>query len=138
MIKNGGSAKIIEKESVQDFETGCLIPSDFVSIIMSNQRYRIPISKLNKYPETLLGNVNKRNVFWIEHDQAFVFERRRDYVLPILEFYITVKVYRSCTVNHVYIMYPLTKGNDIQRNEYIDLEGFLDELEFFEVSHLLY
>jgi hypothetical protein len=96
---------------------GVLIPRDLVSIIISDQKYRISMRKLNKYPSTLLGDPSKRMKFWSEHDQAYIFERRCRYVVPILEFYIT--------------------GNKLQRNEFLDLEGFLDEIEFFEMENTI-
>ena len=82
-----------------------------------DQKYRISMRKLNKYPSTLLGDPTKRMKFWSEHDQAYIFERRCRYVVPILEFYIT--------------------GNKLQRNEFLDLESFLDEIEFFEMENTI-
>ena len=72
---------------------------------------------MNRYPSTLLGNPKKRKKYWSEFEQAFIFDRRKDYVLPILEFYIS--------------------GNNLQRHEFLDLECFLDEIEYFEMESVL-
>ena len=36
---------------------------------------------------TLLGNKEQREKYWLEEEQAFVFDRRAHYFQPIFDFY---------------------------------------------------
>ena len=65
-----------------------------------------------------MGNPEERAMYWSEHEQAFVFDRRSHYFTPIFEFYIS--------------------GNKIQRTEYHDVESFIDEILFYKLeTHIL-
>jgi len=95
-------------------KAGSVIPTDIISINVSGQIFRTTLCKLNRHPTTLLGNAERRAFFWSDHEQAFIFDRRDVYFQPIFDFYQT--------------------GNKIQRPEHLDLDSFLDELIFYEMT----
>lgn len=55
--------------------------------------------------------------FWNEHEQAYIFERRSEYFLPIFNFYQT--------------------GLPIQRPMQVELDSFIDEIIYFGLDTIL-
>ena len=62
------------------------------------------------------ARVFQRKFYWSEAENCYVFDRRSIYFEPIFDFYQT--------------------GNRIQRSEYLSLDSFLDELDFFMVRNI--
>ena len=84
-------------------------------INISGTRFETFKSTLERYPETLLGNVQRRTVFYDKKRDEFFFDRHRLCFEAILYFY--------------------QSHGRLRRPENVPLDTFLEEITFFDLGH---
>ncbi|CAF4777753.1 unnamed protein product, partial [Rotaria sp. Silwood2] len=60
---------------------------DRITINVSGKRYQTYVSTLENYPNTLLGNKQKRMYYWNEQENELFFDRHRTCFEAILYYY---------------------------------------------------
>lgn len=85
-----------------------------VTISVGGERYQTYISTLNFYPETLLGNEEKRKAFWNSRTGEYFFDRHRQCFNAILYYY-------------------QSQGR-LRRPDSVPVDTFLEEIRFFELG----
>ena len=80
-------------------------------------RYEIPVSILNNYPNTLLGEPKLRASFYDFRNDEFVFDRHPQAFESIITFYES-------------------DGNSLAKPEWMPSEMFYEELKFFRLNSL--
>ncbi|CAF3146464.1 unnamed protein product [Rotaria sp. Silwood2] len=92
--------------------------STIVIINVSGCRYETRLSTLENFPETLLGNENKRKNFWNNQRKEYFFDRHRGCFECILHYYQT--------------------NGRIRRPDTILLDIFIEEILFFQLGPTAY
>ncbi|CAF0785234.1 unnamed protein product [Didymodactylos carnosus] len=92
----------------------CCEPFDKVVINISGLRFETRSSTLNRYPLTLLGNTNRRSMYFDFHSNEYFFERHRSSFESVLYFY-------------------QSQGRLI-RPDNVPSEIFLEEIKFFDLG----
>ena len=64
-----------------------LIPEDFIRINVCGQNYTIMRNTLDRFPNTLLGNEERRQEHYVEFLDALYFDHNRDVFEAILYYY---------------------------------------------------
>ena len=85
-----------------------------ITINVSGDRFQTYLSTLELYPDTLLGNKEKRNQFWNVQTKEYFFDRHRVCFEAILYYY--------------------QSHGRIRRPEFVPLDTFLEEVAFFELD----
>ncbi|KRX26456.1 Potassium voltage-gated channel protein shk-1 [Trichinella nelsoni] len=88
--------------------------SQLITINISGMRFQTAKSTLLRYPETLLGNVEKRRPYYNSELREYFFDRHRSSFEAILYFY--------------------QSGGHLKRPDYIPVDVFVRELRFFEIG----
>ena len=89
-------------------------PFDKVIINVSGLRFETRASTLQRYPETLLGDKQRRALFFDYMNNEYFFERHRSSFEAVLYFY--------------------QSGGRLTRPEHISAEIFLEEIKFFDLG----
>ena len=89
-------------------------PSELITINISGSRFQTYLSTLERYPDTLLADENKRNSYWNSTTQEYFFDRHCACFESILYFYQSQG--RLC------------------RPEFVPLDTFLEEISFFQLG----
>jgi hypothetical protein len=89
-------------------------PFDKVIINVSGLRFETRASTLQRYPHTLLGDKQRRALFFDYMNNEYFFERHRSSFEAILYFY--------------------QSGGRLTRPEHISAEIFLEEIKFFDLG----
>ncbi|CAF0927540.1 unnamed protein product [Didymodactylos carnosus] len=89
-------------------------PCDKIVINISGLRFETRSSTLNRYPSTLLGNTNRRSMYFDFHSNEYFFERHRSSFESVLYFY-------------------QSQGRLI-RPDNVPSEIFLEEIKFFDLG----
>ncbi|CAF3564979.1 unnamed protein product [Rotaria sp. Silwood1] len=87
---------------------------DKITINVSGKRYQTYLSTLENYPNTLLGNKQKRMYYWDEQENELFFDRHRTCFEAILYYYQS----NGC----------------LRRPDYVPLDTFLEEISFFDLG----
>ncbi|CAF3710915.1 unnamed protein product [Rotaria sp. Silwood1] len=87
---------------------------DRITINISGKRYQTYSSTLENYPNTLLGNKQKRMRYWNEHEEEYFFDRHRACFEAILYYY--------------------QSNGRLRRPDYVPLDTFLEEVSFFDLG----
>ncbi|CAF1149384.1 unnamed protein product [Rotaria sordida] len=85
-----------------------------ITINISGNRYETYLSTLENYPNTLLGNKQKRMNYWDEQENELFFDRHQSCFEAILYYYQS----NGC----------------LRRPDYIPLDIFLEEISFFDLG----
>jgi hypothetical protein len=85
-----------------------------ITINVSGARYQTYLSTLELYPDTLLGNENKRNDYWDPNTEEYFFDRHRACFEAILYYY--------------------QSHGRLRRPDFVPLDTFLEEIVFFELG----
>jgi len=88
--------------------------SSLITINVSGARYQTYLSTLELYPDTLLGNENKRNDYWDPNTEEYFFDRHRACFEAILYYY--------------------QSHGRLRRPDFVPLDTFLEEIAFFELG----
>ena len=88
--------------------------SPIITINVSGSRFQTYRSTLEAYPETLLGNEEKRQKYWNEETREYFFDRHRACFESILYFY-------------------QAQGR-LRRPDFVPLDTFLEEISYFELG----
>jgi hypothetical protein len=91
-------------------------PFDKVIINVSGLRFETRASTLQRYPHTLLGDKQRRALFFDYMNNEYFFERHRSSFEAVLYFY--------------------QSGGRLTRPEHISAEIFLEEIKFFDLGML--
>lgn len=115
------SPKRTKKLSFADStETIPQLPSDStnprIKINVGGVIYEIRKHTLERYPETLLGNPQRRNRYFDETRKELFFERNQIVFNAILNFYI--------------------KKGELRRPQNVSIEAFFEEIRFFDLGEL--
>jgi len=89
-------------------------PFDKVIINVSGLRFETRASTLQRYPNTLLGDKQRRALFFDYMNNEYFFERHRSSFEAVLYFY--------------------QSGGSLKRPENISAEIFLEEIKFFDLG----
>ncbi|CAF3721442.1 unnamed protein product [Rotaria sp. Silwood1] len=87
---------------------------DRITINISGKRYQTYSSTLENYPNTLLGNKQKRMRYWNEQEEEYFFDRHRACFEAILYYY--------------------QSNGRLRRPDYVPLDTFLEEVSFFDLG----
>ena len=87
---------------------------EIVIINVCGNRYETRLSTLQNYPNSLLGDANKRQKYWNEEKKEVFFDRHRASFEAILYFY--------------------QSHGRLRRPDYVPLDTFLEEVLFFELG----
>ncbi|CAF0875504.1 unnamed protein product [Adineta steineri] len=85
--------------------------SPLITINVGGSRFQTYISTLELYPDTLLGNENKRKQYWNNEIQEYFFDR-----------------HRACFES---ILYYYQSNGRLRRPDFVPIDTFLEEIEFF-------
>ncbi|CAF3255488.1 unnamed protein product, partial [Rotaria sp. Silwood2] len=85
-----------------------------ITINVSGKHYQTYSSTLERYPNTLLGNKQKRMYYWDEQEEEYFFDRHRACFEAILYYY--------------------QSGGRLRRPDYVPLDTFLEEVSFFDLG----
>lgn len=85
-----------------------------VVINVSGQRFETQLRTLNRFPQTLLGDAEKRKTFWDDERKEFFLDRHRPTFQAILYFY--------------------QSGGRLRRPVEVPEDVFLDELSFYQLG----
>ncbi|CAF1133932.1 unnamed protein product [Adineta steineri] len=85
--------------------------SPLITINVGGSRFQTYISTLELYPDTLLGNEDKRNQYWNNDIQEYFFDR-----------------HRACFES---ILYYYQSNGRLRRPDFVPVDTFLEEVEFF-------
>ncbi|UJR34289.1 hypothetical protein I4U23_021693 [Adineta vaga] len=87
---------------------------NIVTINVSGNRYQTHLSTLENYPNTLLGNEQKREYYWNSEEKEYFFDRHRACFEAILYYY--------------------QSSGRLRRPDYVPLDTFLEEVSFFDLG----
>ncbi|CAF1389558.1 unnamed protein product [Rotaria magnacalcarata] len=87
---------------------------DRITINISGKRYQTYLSIFENYPNTLLGNKQKRMDYWNEQENEYFFDRHRACFEAILYYY--------------------QSNGRLRRPDYVPLDTFLEEVSFFDLG----
>jgi hypothetical protein len=85
-----------------------------ITINISGNRFQTYLSTLQIYPDTLLGDENKRKQYWNSTTQEYFFDRHRACFESILYFY--------------------QSHGRLRRPDFVPLDTFLEEIAFFQLG----
>ncbi|CAF3897505.1 unnamed protein product [Rotaria sordida] len=85
-----------------------------IIINVSGKHYQTYSSTLENYPNTLLGNKQKRMYYWDEQEGEYFFDRHRACFEAILYYY--------------------QSNGRLRRPDYVPLDTFLEEVSFFDLG----
>ncbi|CAF4457353.1 unnamed protein product, partial [Rotaria sp. Silwood2] len=85
-----------------------------ITINVSGKHYQTYSSTLERYPNTLLGNKQKRMYYWDEQEEEYFFDRHRACFEAILYYY--------------------QSNGRLHRPDYVPLDTFLEEVSFFDLG----
>ncbi|CAF1662726.1 unnamed protein product, partial [Adineta ricciae] len=88
--------------------------SSIVRINVGGCQFEISLSSLNAFPESLLGDENKRKIFWNTSRQEYFFGRHRTCFEAILYYY--------------------QSNGRLRRPDNVPLDIFLEEIRFFQLG----
>jgi hypothetical protein len=91
-------------------------PFDKVILNVSGLRFETRASTLQRYPHTLLGDIQRRALYFDYMNNEYFFERHRSSFEAVLYFY--------------------QSGGRLTRPEHIPAEIFLEEIKFFDLGML--
>lgn len=91
-----------------------ITPFQIITINVGGLRFQTLLDTLERYPNTLLGNVNKRQFYYNSKTDEFFFDRHRASFEAILYFY--------------------QSSGRLKRPENIPVDVFVRELKFFEMG----
>ena len=110
-----GAGERPENQEVLDVEHDCeKSKCQRIIINVSGQRFETQLRTLNRYPDTLLGDEDKRNKFWDKKRSEFFIDRHRPSFQAVLYFY--------------------QSGGRLRRPIEVPEDIFLEELEFYQLS----
>ncbi|CAF1285463.1 unnamed protein product [Adineta ricciae] len=87
---------------------------NIITINVSGNRYQTHLSTLENYPNTLLGNKQKRHYYWNDENKEYFFDRHRACFEAILYYY--------------------QSNGRLRRPDYVPLDTFLEEISFFDLG----
>ncbi|CAF1465883.1 unnamed protein product [Adineta ricciae] len=87
---------------------------NIITINVSGNRYQTHLSTLENYPNTLLGNKQKRHYYWNDENKEYFFDRHRACFEAILYYY--------------------QSNGRLRRPDYVPLDTFLEEVSFFDLG----
>ncbi|CAF0985794.1 unnamed protein product [Adineta ricciae] len=88
--------------------------SSIVRINVGGCQFEIHLSSLNAFPESLLGDENKRKIFWNTDRQEYFFGRHRACFEAILYYY--------------------QSNGRLRRPDHVPLDIFLEEIRYFQLG----
>jgi hypothetical protein len=88
--------------------------SSIITINVSGDRFQTYLSTFELYPNTLLGNENKRKHYWNPTTQEYFFDRHRACFEAILYYY--------------------QSNGRLRRPDFVPVDTFLEEVSFFELG----
>lgn len=91
-----------------------LTGDDFVNISISGLKYEVLKSTLERFPDTLLGNHQRRDFYFVRYKQTLFFDRHRSCFEAILQYY--------------------QSGGLLIRPPDIPMHVFEEEVEFFDLG----
>jgi hypothetical protein len=88
--------------------------SSVITINVSGNRFQTYLSTLELYPDTLLGNEDKRKQYWNSNTEEYFFDRHRGCFESILYYY--------------------QSHGRLRRPEFVPVDTFLEEISFFQLG----
>lgn len=85
-----------------------------IIINVSGKRYEVNLSTFENFPNTLLGNKQKRMYYWDKNENEYFFDRHRACFEAILYYY--------------------QSNGHLRRPDYVPLDTFLEEVSFFDLG----
>jgi hypothetical protein len=102
------------RQSIKPLNTTDDNESSIITINVSGNRFQTYLSTLQLYPDTLLGDENKRKQYWNSNTQEYFFDR-----------------HRTCFES---ILYYYQSNGRLRRAESVPIDIFLEEISFFQLG----
>lgn len=106
-------------------------PGKRIKINIAGQVFRTYEDTLDRMPETLLGNPERRQEYYDDEGKEYFFDRHRESFPAILYFYQSDGIMGMFKILNIFFSKIIT----LERPKWIPLDIFIEEIIFFDLIH---